>query len=31
MESKHAMVDEAASIHIAEGFFDAYRKEISTR
>jgi len=26
MESKHAMVDEAASIHIAEGFFDAYRK-----
>jgi hypothetical protein len=26
MESKHAMVDKAASIHTAEGFFDAYRK-----
>ena len=26
MESKHAIVDKAASIHIAEGFFDAYRK-----
>jgi hypothetical protein len=26
MESKHAMVDKAASIHTAEEFFDAYRK-----
>ena len=26
MESKHAMVDKVASIHTAEGFFDAYRK-----
>jgi hypothetical protein len=25
MESKHAMVDKAASIKTAEGFFDAYR------
>lgn len=26
MESKHEMVDKAASIHTAEGLFDAYRK-----
>jgi hypothetical protein len=25
MESKHAVVDKAASIHTAEGFFNAYR------
>jgi hypothetical protein len=28
VESKHAMVDNAASIHTAEGFFDAYRKRV---
>jgi hypothetical protein len=26
MESKHEVVDKAASIHTAEGFFNAYRK-----
>ena len=26
MESKHAMMDKAASIHTAGGFFNAYRK-----
>jgi hypothetical protein len=30
MKSKHEVVDKAASIHTAEGFFNAYRKEIST-
>jgi hypothetical protein len=27
MESKHAMVDKATSIHTAQRFFDAYRKQ----
>jgi hypothetical protein len=26
MKSKHEVVDKAASIHTAEGFFNAYRK-----